>query len=112
ATIPESDAIISSARNRGVPVISARQLLTWLDARNASSIQSLAWSNNRQTFSVQTSARGLRVMVPLPSGYSVSGVKYNGNAIQYSMEAIKGLQYVVFASGPGDYEVSFAAPGL
>ena len=30
---PESDAILSSALTRGVPVISARQLLTWLDAR-------------------------------------------------------------------------------
>ncbi|HYG33926.1 MAG TPA: Ig domain-containing protein, partial [Clostridia bacterium] len=111
ATIPESDAIVSSAMNRGVPVISARQLLTWLDTRNASTIQGLTWSNNRQTFSVQTSARGLRAMVPLPTGYSVSGVRYNGNAQQYTVEVIKGIQYVIFTARTGNYEVSFAASG-
>ena len=34
---PDADAIFSSATSHGVPIISARQLLTWVDARNASS---------------------------------------------------------------------------
>ena len=32
---PGADAIFNSAVSRGVPIISARQLLTWLDARNS-----------------------------------------------------------------------------
>ena len=35
-----SDAIVASAQSRGVPVVSARQMLTWLDGRNGSSFQS------------------------------------------------------------------------
>ena len=39
-----ADAIIASAIARSVPVISGRQLLTWLDGRNNSSFQNLAWN--------------------------------------------------------------------
>ena len=39
-------SIVASAQARGVPVVSARQLLTWLDGRNSSSFESLTWSGN------------------------------------------------------------------
>jgi len=35
-TSPGSDAIVASAKAHGVPVVSARQMLTWLDGRNDS----------------------------------------------------------------------------
>ena len=35
--IAGSDAIVASAQARGVPVVSAPQMLTWLDGRNGSS---------------------------------------------------------------------------
>ena len=50
-------------RQRGVPVVSARQMLEWLDGRNGSSFDGLAFSGNRLRFSVQrggAGARGLR----------------------------------------------------
>ncbi len=42
---PRADAIVASAQARGVPVISARQLLTWIDGRNASRFEAsrLGW---------------------------------------------------------------------
>ena len=110
---PGADAIFSAATSRGVPIISARQLLTWVDARNGSSFQSIVWdsSNTRETFSVQASpsARGLQAMLPVLAGYNVGGVLSNGNAITYSYASVKGLQYVMFEAGTGDYAVSFAA---
>ena len=45
-----SDAIVASAQARGVPVVSARQMLEWLDGRNASSFESLAWNGNTLSF--------------------------------------------------------------
>ena len=36
-----SDAIVASAQARGVPVVSAQQMLDWLDGRNGSSFGSL-----------------------------------------------------------------------
>jgi hypothetical protein len=43
---PDADAIFTSATSRGVPIISARQLLTWVDARNASAFQSIVWDSS------------------------------------------------------------------
>ena len=90
---PEADAIFWSATNHGVPIISSRQLLTWLDARNGSAISSINWSGNSETFSVQASAsaRGLQVMVPVPGGYSASAVTYNGSSLAYGATWIKGI---------------------
>jgi hypothetical protein len=105
-------AIVNSAIAQGVPVVSARQMLAWLDARNASSFKSIAWNsgNMRETFSVQASpgARGLQAMLPVPRGYTVGGILFNGSAITYSYQAAKGLEYVTFAAGTGDYAVTFA----
>ena len=36
-----ADAIVASALARGVPVVSARQMLDWLDGRNGSSFGSI-----------------------------------------------------------------------
>ena len=40
----ESDAIVASAQARSVPIVSAKQMLTWLDGRNGSSFGSLSWN--------------------------------------------------------------------
>ena len=110
---PEADAIFSSAMSRGVPIISAQQLLTWVDARNGPSFSSIAWdsSRNQETFSVQArpGATGLQAMLPVPGGYKVGGVLSNGIAITYYYASVKGFQYVMFETGTGNYVVSFAA---
>ena len=41
---------------RGVPVVSARQMLTWLDGRNGSSFEDLAWNAGTLTFSIGVGA--------------------------------------------------------
>jgi hypothetical protein len=110
AADPGAGAVLESALTRGVPVISARQLLTWLDARNGSAFQSVVWSNNTQSFSVQTAAnaRGLQTMVPVPTGYMVSALSYNSKPIACSLRGVKGLQYACFPALSGAYQVSFA----
>jgi len=45
-----SDAIVASAQSRGVPIVSGRQMLTWLDGRNGSSFGSIAWSGGTLNF--------------------------------------------------------------
>jgi hypothetical protein len=106
----QADAVFSSATNHGVPIISARQLLTWLDARNGSSISSINWSGSSETFSVQAnaSARGLQVMVPVPGGYSANAVTYNGSSLAYGSAWIKGIEYAWFPATTGVYQVSYA----
>ena len=54
---------------KGVPVVSARQMLTWLDGRNGSSFGSMAWTGDTLSFTIAvgTGANGLQAMVPTTS---------------------------------------------
>ena len=65
-------AIVDAAQARDVPVVTAQQLLTWTDGRNASSFGNLQWnaSSGELTFTVDVAsgARGLEAMVPHPAG--------------------------------------------
>ena len=66
---PDSDAIVAAALERGIPVISGRQLLEWLDGRNASSFVDLAWEAQTLRFEL-IQARGavnLTGMIPMDS---------------------------------------------
>lgn len=104
-----SDAVVGSARARGVPVVSSRQLLRWLDGRNGSTFSSLAWNGSDLTFSVAAAqgATGLVAMVPILNDQTVTGVTNNGNAVPFSVDTVKGIDYARFAATGGAYRVSF-----
>ena len=108
ATSGDYDALILSAQNRGVPVISARQMLTWLDGRNGSSFGSIAWDGTVLSFTVSRGqgANGLQAMVPLAPGGSVAGVTRNGSPVGYAIKQVKGISYAVFSASAGSYEVN------
>ncbi|MFN2179774.1 MAG: hypothetical protein ACK2UV_09830, partial [Candidatus Promineifilaceae bacterium] len=61
-----AEAIVQSALNRDVPVVSAQQMLAWLDGRNGSAFGNIAWTSNTLTFDVTVGAgaNGLQGMVP------------------------------------------------
>ena len=105
----ECDSIIQTATNDNVAVISAKQLLTWVDARNASAISSIVSSNGLLTFSVtaNTNAGGLQVMAPIPFAQSVSQVKSNGVSVAYLINRVKGIQYAMFPAPTGNYEIDY-----
>ena len=109
AVVPDADEITLAALARGVPIVSARQLLTWLDARGDSSLQDIAWTNNTLSFFVEAGANawGLEAMVPVPYGYEVNSVTTNGSPLGYRVEGVKGVQYTVFPALSADYEVTF-----
>ena len=108
-SMDKSNAIIASAQARGVPVVSARQMLTWLDGRNRSSFGSITWNNATGTlgFTVTAAAgsRGIQAMLPFRRGSAVlSGVspqRQSGRA--FSVEPIKGIEYAIFAAAAGTY---------
>lgn len=107
---PESDAVVASARARGVPVVSGRQMLAWLDARNSSAFADLAWSGGKLTFRVTGGANGLRGMVPLSSAAgTLTGVTFDGSPVTVKSETVKGVRYGFFDAVPGTYTASYAA---
>jgi hypothetical protein len=106
-----SEAIIASALARGVPVISARQMLQWLDGRNSSSFSGITWSSNRLMFTVSagSGADNLNGMVPVrvSSNLVLSELRRGGVAVSYTTEVIKGVEYAFFDALSGSYEAVY-----
>jgi hypothetical protein len=107
---PESDAIIAAAKARGVPVISAQQLLTWLDGRNDSAFENLAFAGGRLTFhmSVGTGATGLRFLLPMARGIDdLTRVERDGAPVSFTTRTVKGVQYALVPASEGDYVATY-----
>jgi WD40 repeat protein len=112
ATSAVSDPVVASAKARGVPVVSARQMLTWLDGRNSSSFSSLVWSNNSLSFTITpgNGANGLQAMLPLQSGnLSLNSLTLGGNLVTFTQERIKGINYALFAGNAGSYVATYTS---
>jgi hypothetical protein len=113
-TIPQSDAILQSAIDRGVPVVSGEQMLTWLDGRNGSSFGSINWSNGTLTFTVNAAggSTGLQGMLPLHSGNrTLNAITRGGSAVSFTTQTIKGVQYGLFSATGGNYSATYAVDG-
>ncbi len=105
-----SEAIVASALARSVPVISAQQLLTWLDGRNTSSFGSLAWNGSSLTFTVTvgTGASGIEAMLPMASGAAtVVSLTRGGVPVSFRVETVKGVAYAMFSAQPGAYQADY-----
>ena len=108
----ESDSVLASAPARGVPIVSARQMLTWLDGRNSSSFGSIAWSANTLTFTVTVGngATGLQGLLPRRTlTAALSTLKRSGANVPFEIVNIKGLEYVAFSAAAGSYSAVYAA---
>jgi Domain of unknown function (DUF4082)/Bacterial Ig-like domain/HYR domain/Bacterial Ig domain len=107
-----SDAIIASAQARGVPVVSGRQMLEWLDGRNHSSFGSITWDGGVLGFTVvaASGARNIQAMIPSSSSVGMlSGITLDGNAVVYTNQIIKGVAYAFFAASNGTYQATYAS---
>ncbi|ACT92997.1 N,N-dimethylformamidase beta subunit family domain-containing protein [Dyadobacter fermentans] len=105
-----SDVIITEAQARQVPVISARQMLTWLDGRNNSSFGALSWTGNTLNFTISAAAGSgsMQAMVPTEAqnGHLV-GITVDGNTVSYSTQVIKGISYAFFPANNGSYVATY-----
>lgn len=107
-----ASAIIAAAQSRGVPVVSAKQMLDWLDGRNASSFRELAWSDDTLTFAIEAApgARNLRAMVPNTTAAGpLATLRRDGLPIAFTVATIKGISYASFDAADGDYEATYEA---
>ena len=105
-----SDAIVASATARGVPIVSARQMLEWLDGRNGSTFGSISWNSNTLSFSITAAAgsEGLRAMVPMDAAPGrLTGITRGGSPIAFSSQTIKGMEYAFFPAQTGNYQATY-----
>lgn len=116
-----ADAVVAAAGQYGVPVISAVQLLRWLDARGESSFAGLSWSDGTEQFSISAASEavGLQTLVPATSGAApfsaaapgtLQQITVNGTPVPFTIQTIKGVTYAVFTAANGDYDVTYGAP--
>jgi hypothetical protein len=106
ATSTGSDQIMSQARTMNISVVSALQVLNWLDGRNSSVFGGLNWSGNTLTFTVTASpkATGLEALLPAnsPTG-PLTALFLNGSPISFASNTIKGVNYAIFLAPSGTY---------
>ncbi len=110
-----SDAIIASAQSKQIPVVSAKQMLEWLDGRNGSSFGSLVWNNNQLSFmiAVGAGANNLKAMLPVTSSVGqLTGITFNSSPVAYETQTIKGVQYAFFNAAAGNYVASYAVDNV
>ncbi|MEX6689955.1 DUF4082 domain-containing protein [Danxiaibacter flavus] len=107
---PGANAIVASAKAHSVPVVSAKQMLDWLDARNAVSYTNMSWNGSSLTFTLTAGAdaRNLQCMIPHASAAGMlSSITRNGAAVTYRTEVIKGINYAFFTATTGDYTANY-----
>jgi hypothetical protein len=112
AVSAESNAIVSAAQTRNVPVISARQLLDWTKGREQSSITGFTWSGGNLSFDVKTASgsTGLTAMVPMTSGSgTLTSLKIGATNVPYTTRTIKGVQYAFFTASDARYTAKYGA---
>ncbi len=107
-----SDDIINSAIARNIPVVSAKQMLDWIDGRNNSSFNTIEWNNNQLSFNISASAgsNNMKGMVPLNSSNgTVDAITYNSTPVTFTTETIKGIAYAFFDAtlGNGTYVINY-----
>ena len=107
----QSAAIIAAAQLRGAPVVSSRQMLTWLDARNRSAFREIAGDRDSLGFRVDADpeARHLTALLPLQSASGpLERLERDGTSIPIVTTVIKGLTYARFEAASGQYVAHYA----
>ncbi|MBC9734955.1 DUF4082 domain-containing protein [Nocardioides marmotae] len=108
---PLATDIVAAAKARGVPVISAAQLLTWTDGRNASSFGDLGWAagTGKLTFRIDvgSGARGLEAMVPATAGGDLLTLVGPGGSVTPTTRVVKGVSYAVFPARDGVWTATY-----
>ena len=95
--------IVQAAQARGVPVISARQLLAWVDGRNGSSFSGLTYDGANLRFVVNRAPApaGSRRWFRWPDRPAAPGAQPNGVPVPTAARVVKGVEYAVFPAVPG-----------
>ncbi len=110
--VPEATTVVAAAKERGVPVVTAEQVLTWVDGRNASTFSGFAWDGTTLSTKVVPGpgANGLTALFPARAGTrAVSSVTRDGTPVSFRTETIKGIGYIVVPVQAGTYAVTYAS---
>jgi hypothetical protein len=97
--------LLNSAKARNVSMISAQQLLTWLDGRNSSSFGAPTWNGTQLGFSITVGAGANNLFAMVPNqipGRHLGSLTINGSPVSFTVETIKGRSYATFRAANGN----------
>jgi hypothetical protein len=104
--------LIDVAVARSVPLVTAQQVLDWVDGRNASAITEVDWNGSVLSFRVRRhpKALGLTLLIPADSGNGTSLRTVSVNDIRRSIAfvTIKGVRYARMPAPTGLYTASYS----
>lgn len=98
------ETALSVAEQNKIALISAEQMLHWLDGRNNSRFNDIMWKDYKLDFNVQLEPRAAFAMVMLPlwsQGERISHIICEGERVTFEAEKIKGLEYAMFLGRSG-----------
>ncbi len=105
------ELVVTSATARGVPIVTADQMLDWTDGRNQSHFSDITWSGSDLTFTAHVDGRTngmLRGMLPVHTAKgNLTGITRNGTAVTFTEEAIKGVTYALFPTTNGNHRATY-----
>ena len=104
--------IVASAQERGVPVVSAAQMLDWLDGRNGSSFANVTTSAGQLSFSLVARPEGARARgdgpgEPRPAG-PLSRLTRNGQPVSRTRAPSRASTTWSSTALAGDYVATYA----
>ena len=108
----EASAAVASAQAHGVPVVTAKQMLTWIDGRNASSFGNITWNGGQLSFTATPAAgaNDLDVMVPFTStAGTLASVTRDGTPVTYTTRTVKGVAYAFVRAAAGTFVATYQA---
>lgn len=111
ATLGKTESIIASAQSRGVPIVSSKQMLTWLDGRNESKLTNMNWDGASLTFNA-TVANGaqnlLYATLPVASSNGpLQSISRGSTPVTYTTQTIKGIEYALFPVSTDTYVANY-----
>lgn len=105
--------LVQQAQQRGVPLVSGKQLQVWTDARNNSYYTNENWSGSTYNFTatVDPAARSMmNGMIPYSSSKGIlTSLTKDGVAVAFTTQIIKGVSYAFFTATSGTYAAVYTA---
>ena len=99
-----ADAVIQAARERSVAVVSARQLVSWWEAREALEFTDVTWDGARLTFEVQSHhASGAQLVLPETRAGMALTLRHGGERVQPDVRIERGHAVARAPAMPGKW---------
>lgn len=108
-----ADVLIKAAQEHEIALISAEQMLSWVEGRNNSYFADVGWENGILSFTpyIADGAEYADIMLPLVSDAGrLDEVRCGNDTVPLTVQAVKGLSFASFAARAGTCRATYRGP--